>query len=74
MRVPIFCVSPGQDNRWYVRHIGSPDVHAFATQQQAEQFAKRWAKRNRPSVVQLQLHKGEVTQEWTYGNDVASGT
>jgi hypothetical protein len=62
-------VSPGQDHLWYVRHIGSPDVHSFPTRQQAEAFAQRWAKRNRPSVVQVQLHKGEISREWMYGAD-----
>jgi uncharacterized protein DUF2188 len=67
MRSQLFRIQRGLDQRWYVSHYGSK-VHSFPTQLEAEEFAKRWAKANQPSIVRLEAN-GQIEREWKFGDD-----
>ncbi len=67
MKFHSFRIQQGLDHRWYVSHFGAT-VHSFPTQQQAEEFAKRWAKGNEPSIVRLEIN-GQVEKEWKFGEE-----
>lgn len=63
----VFRIQHGLDQRWYVSSLGSK-VHSFPTQVEAEQFAKRWAKANQPSIVRMEV-EGQIVSEWRFGDE-----
>jgi hypothetical protein len=65
MRSQVFRIERGIDQHWHVSHHGSK-VHSFLTRLEAEEFAKRWAKVNHPSVVRVEVN-GQIEREWKFG-------
>lgn len=67
MKAQEFRIQRGLDQRWYVSHYsGSSKVYSFPTRIKAEEFAKRWAKANQPSIVRVQV-EGQIEKEWHFG-------
>jgi hypothetical protein len=63
----MFHIQRGLDQRWYVSYLGSK-VHSFPTQLEAQEFAKRWAKVNQPSIVRVEVD-GQIEEEWKFGDE-----
>jgi hypothetical protein len=40
--------------------------HFFANRELALNYARLWAKANRPSILQLVARDGAITREWSY--------
>lgn len=68
MRATTFVIQRGLDQRWYVSYPGS-GLRSFRTQVEAEEFAKRLAKANQPSIVRVEITKGRVEKEWNFGEE-----
>jgi len=67
MRSQEFRIQGGVDQRWYVSHSsGLFNVYCFRTQLKAEEFAKRWAIANQPSIVSVQVEE-HIEKEWHFG-------
>jgi hypothetical protein len=53
---------------WTVRGSLLPRLQRFPTKEQAIAFARHWARDNTPSVVRLEIDRGEVAGEWEYAD------
>lgn len=66
-RVKVFTVAPTDPYGWTIRLESSAHApHFFANRQLAINYARLWAKANRPSILQLVARDGAVTREWSY--------
>lgn len=66
-RIKVFTVAPTDPYGWTIRLESSAQrSHFFANRQLALNYARLWAKANRPSILQLVDHGGAVAREWSY--------
>jgi len=65
--VKVFTVAPTDPYGWTIRlESSTQSPHFFANRQLAINYARLWAKANRPSLLQLVASDGAVTREWSY--------
>jgi hypothetical protein len=69
--VPVFVVYPGPLWGWAVACRGATQSHTFTDKHLAISYAKSWAEANRPSIVRVESHEGDVEAEWAYTPFVA---
>ena len=66
-RVKVFTVAPTDPYGWTIRLESSTQPpHFFANRELALNYARLWAKANRPSILQLVTRDGAITREWSY--------
>jgi hypothetical protein len=61
----LLLVSPAKTS-WVVQGPPLPREQSFPTKEQAIVFARHWARDHRPSVVRLELERGQAAGEWEY--------